>query len=81
VQHALEVQRLQVTRLVVRCIGVGDVLRQHLLALVQPVHPRRQHPEQAEVLQIHRVTATGPAGALVVLSGRAETVMLDLTSA
>ena len=58
----VERERLEVARPIARRVGVGDVLRQHALALVQPVHARGQHVEDLELGQIHRSfgSAAGP---------------------
>ena len=53
-QHLFEVERLQVFRAVVGGVCIGDVLRQHALALGSPVHAGHGHLEELEVVQVHR---------------------------
>jgi hypothetical protein len=35
-------------------IGVGDILAQHLLTLVEPTHPPPNKPEHGQIGQFHR---------------------------
>ena len=53
VQRLLEIQRLQVARDITWRIGIGDILRQHILALMQPGHAFAQHCEKRYIGQIH----------------------------
>src|SRR6185437_7925477 len=52
-----EAEGLEVARAVVRRVGVGDVLRQHLLARAQPGEVLRHRLEQWDVVEIHRRAA------------------------
>src|SRR3546814_4406636 len=52
--HAAKLLRLQVARHVVGRVGIGDVLRQHLLALAEPVHALAEQAEESG-LAVHSV--------------------------
>jgi len=53
-QRARKIRRRQVPRTVTRCFGVGDVLREHALALLVPLHARLQHRENRKIGNRHR---------------------------
>jgi len=40
---AREIRRRQIARAVIRCVGIGDVLGEHALALLMPLHAGAQH--------------------------------------
>ena len=46
-QRLLEIQRLQIARDIAGRVGIGDVLRQHVLALIEPGHALAQHRQAA----------------------------------
>ena len=52
-ERLLEIQRLQVARDIAGRVGIGDVLGQNILALMQPVHALAQHGQKRYIGQIH----------------------------
>src|SRR6185312_9807676 len=74
-----EAEGLEVARAVVRRVGVGDVLRQHLLALAQPGEVLRHRLEQWDVVEIHRRAAAlwAMADAVGILLKRRKTLARD----
>jgi hypothetical protein len=53
-QHRIEILRLEIAGGIAGRVGIGDVLRQQILALMQPGHAFAQHGKQRCLGQVHR---------------------------
>ncbi len=53
-QGVLESRRRQIARVVIGRIGVGDVLGEHALAFLMPLHPGAQHRENRNIGNRHQ---------------------------